>query len=487
MKASIHIKTQSLEVLAYSKSGSRVDVQDYISTPIPDECVMNGVIVDAEPIAEVLTSLKTSHPRYFSDVSIVLDGSFVYSKKIVVPGKLNKKMYDGIIRDEFSDVATDSENLLCDYFPLGSNPDGSKQILGCAVEQTHVDTYLSLFKSCGIQPTSIHLGIEVIMQYINTRPEIADAPFVLNIVDDFILLSMIFQNGISVFQSRTRLFGEDSTSLARNSVDGLSGILQFNRSQNFEELHKCYYLGLSREDLHIISQINPYENMEFLSLDIYASTKGANKLPPDAHFVFLNTLMPSGQFNLLTSYKTLEKAKKERKPKNLLIPIVAGVAGILLVAIVTLFSFVRNVEGQVREIEDFLNHPETVRQVDEITILEAETAHINAIRSSIGGRIDFKEDMAHLTSDILSTLLHVSGSNVTINGTRFDSAQRTMSVSATALRQEDTARFVEQLSTEPLIYSVLYTGFTAGDGGTVSFTIEVIATQWIDQDDGEAD
>jgi len=178
-----------IEVLSYTKIGSHVTVKDFFTYPLPDECVINGVILDGSPIIEGLRFIKDAHPQMFKDTSLVLDGSFVYTKRINVPGKLNKWMYYQVIRDEFKEIATDPENLICDHLLLGINEDGSKQILACAVERTHTEAYLAILNDAGIEPKKVRLGIQAILRYISSKPEFGDQPFVLKIVDGELVAS----------------------------------------------------------------------------------------------------------------------------------------------------------------------------------------------------------------------------------------------------------------------------------------------------------
>ena len=163
MKASIYISSEMIKVLLFTKIGHRITVKDYLTHPLPEECVLNGVILDNAPIIEKLRLLKSSQSGVLKEVSLVIDGSFVYTKKITVPGKLSKIMCDEVIRDEFSEISTDAENLICDHFKLSSNDDGSIDILACAVESAHAQAYLDIFKAADIKLSNVNIGILAVL------------------------------------------------------------------------------------------------------------------------------------------------------------------------------------------------------------------------------------------------------------------------------------------------------------------------------------
>ena len=478
MKASIHINTDIVEVIAYVKTGDKITIKDYITHPLHEECVINGVILDGAPVIDALRALKNENPLLFKDASLVIDGSFVYSKKISVPDKLNKKLYDEVIRDEFADVASDNTNLICTYYPLGKNPDGSKQILACAVENTHARAYLSIFNNLEIKLTSIHLGVQAVLHFIRSRSDLKNLPFVLNVVDGEMLLSMIFQDNASVFQSRTRLYGDDRLTLVRSTLDGLSGIIQFNKSQNFDDLTHCYYLGLSGSDMDLIELGNPYPELSFELLDIYKEAKDAAVLPPVAHFAYLNALIPDTQSDLLSSMRALIKARKNTRPKNKWIPVFISL-GVLFAAIIALLWILRDgVEREVRELNEFLQNPATIEQSDELRILSSETIRLNNIRSTIAGQMDEKALQPQISRELADVLVETGGSEVTVRSFSFNSATGTISVSGASGDETGASGYVEELRNDPLIDSVIYTGYSTGSGGNFIFTIDVVAAAW---------
>jgi len=466
-----------IKVLAYTKSG-RVSVKDFLTYPLPEETVLNGIIIDGAPIVEGLRLLKNEKPLLFNDVSLVIDGSFVYTKKITVPGKLNKLMYDEVIRDEFAEISSDSENLICDHFLLSSNDDGSKDILACAVENAHAQAYLGIFSAVGIKLTSVHLGVMTVLQFVENNSDLKVIPFVLNVVDDVILLSMIFQNGVNVFQSRTRLYGDDRATLVRSTLDGLSGIIQFNKSQNFTDLTYCFYLGLSTSDMDLVALNATHPELTFSQLNIYSDAKGAEQLPPGAHFAYLNTLVPDAKSDLLNNIKMLEKAKNKRKPKNRWLPVLAGTVLLLAAVIAVLWILVSGVDRDIRKQNDFLNNPNTISERSRIDGLKANTRHVNSLYDAVAVRNAEAAAKPQLSRRLLEAILKTAGNSVTISGINFSADNRTVSVSCSGVTEFAAATFVEALSRNPLIDTVYYTGYSTGGAGEFLFTIDVIAEGW---------
>jgi len=461
------------EVLSYTKTGNHVSVKGYHTCPLPEECIINGVILDGTPIIQGLNALKSSQPGLFNDVSLIIDGSFVYTKRITVPGKMNKWMHIQVIRDEFAEIATDAENLLCEYIPLSNNPDGSKQILACAVEKSHVDNYISIMKSAGIEVKKVRLGIQAILRYISNKPELKQLPFVLNLVDGEILISMIFQNGVSVFQSRTRLFGEDRATLVQNTLDGLSGIIQFNKSQNFDDIKNCCYIGLSDTDMDLINVNNPYPDIDFSIIDLFKGVKGSEILPPNAHITYLNTLIPDSEPDLLQKIKELDKIKKRNKPKKIWIPILAGLVAILMIAVVLLWMSVLRIERDVRDLNTYMNSPKVLAEKEELAYLNADTTAINNSHDNINRQITTNDARPVLSRNQIDTIMQTGGDNISVNSFTFSDKDGKINLNASALTEFDASTYVDRLRANALIDNVEYLGYSSTSANLFGFSIAV--------------
>ena len=483
MKASIHISTDMVKVLAYTGAGNRVEVKDYLYHPLPEECVLNGVILDGAPVIEALVTLRNAKPDLFKEVSLIIDGSFVYTKRVTIPGKINKLVTDGVIRDEFAEISSDSENLICDHHVLKINEDGSKDILACAVENAHAQAYLAIFHAAGITLTSVHLGILTVLQFVEGNAELRKTPFVLNIVDDVVLLSMIFQNGVNVFQSRIRLYGESRESIVRSTLDGLSGIIQFNRSQNFAELSNCLYLGLSDADMSLIALNASYPDIRFNALNIFRGVKGAERLPPEAHFNYLNTQVPDTTSDLLANIKMLEKAKLRNRPKNYFLLIGAAVGAVLIVTLGVLLILNTMVQRDVRQLKAYMEHPNSVESRQIIDNLKSDTTRYINLHEAVVFQKSETESKPHLSSRLLDLLTRTAGSAVKFNGINFSSDNGTISLSCSSPTEFDAAIFVEALNRETMIETAYYTGYNTTGAGEFVFSIDVIARGWREEAD----
>ncbi|MDR2600572.1 MAG: pilus assembly protein PilM [Oscillospiraceae bacterium] len=479
MKSSIQISRHAIKVVSYtSGGGSRIAVKAFNTYPLPDECVMNGVIIDAAPVIDGLNSLKSQVPGAFKDASLVLDGSFVYTKKVTVPGKLTPIMYDRVIRDEFSEVAQDAENLLCSFYALADNPDGSKQILASGVENIHAQNYIAMFAAAGITLTSIHLGVQTLLRFISSKPELKTTPFVLNVIDDVILFSMIFQDGVSVFQSRTRLYGEDRVTIVNSTLNSLAGINQFIKSQNFADITHSLYIGLDSNDMELIASNNNYPDIRFGLLDIYGNSTGTEQVPADAHYAFLNALMPENAPDVFASIKMLERAKKGDKKINPMIPIGIITAAVIAITLGTLLILTTILNIDNNDMRDYLDSPAVFDERNEIDMLIIHTNRINTLSSAVEARTVELNSMPHVHRELFETVLSIAGETVVVSSISFNYVDAKMSVTAITSEEFYASTFVENLRNNALIEDVYYTAYSTTATGHQSFSIDIVQVGW---------
>jgi HAMP domain-containing protein len=384
-------------------------------------------------------------------------------------------MFYQVIRDEFAEISTDAENLICNHFPLGFNEDGSKQILACAVERSHADTYLAIMKAAGIELNKVHLAEHSVLHYFDSKPEFSAKPFVLSIVDDDILTSMIFQKGICVFQSRTRLYGDDRATLVQNTLDGLSGIIQFNKSQNFDEFSHCFYLGLSDSDLDLVRMNTAYPEIYFSNLELFKGVKGAEILPPNAHIAYLNTLIPDNETDLLQGIALSEKIKKRNKPKKVWIPVLAGLVAVLVCVIAVLWFMSARVTRDVRELTDYMNSQRVIDEKDELLRLNYEINKATTAFDEAWVLIAEREAMPLLTSELIETIVRTGGVTVTVNSFSFRDNPGTVHVTATAATEFSASEYIDRLRAHHMIEYIDYQGFRSDQAGAFNFWFDVKA------------
>ncbi|MCL1807172.1 MAG: hypothetical protein FWG31_05665 [Oscillospiraceae bacterium] len=465
MKSSVYISTEKIEVVGYE--GKKV--KRFVEYPLAEGTMINGMITDAAFLTECLTAMRQENPQLFNAPSLIVDGSAILSRRLVTP-RLSKKRYQQLVRDDFADTTDNPDNLVCGYHKFGTEGN-SDIIFACAVDRTRVDAYVSAFSSAGIKLSSIRVGAEALLNYVNAKPELNKASFVLNVIDGPTMLSMIFDNGSNVFMSRSRLYGDTKEQLFQNVLDNMNGLIQFNRSQKFAEITQCYYLGVNEADLRLIEAINPYADIAMKLLDVYSDAGG--NLPPEAHFVYLNTLMRPDSINLMSGRRELDKHVKHKKPKKLAVPLLIAYVLILALPIGYFWWMNRDLDKEIETINAFINDEATIEKRNALDALTAETRHYSGIVSQYNEIVDWQNRRNAVTSEMLEFIIMQFSEMVTVTSFDYNELTHTVRLQAKSGTYTDMTYYLDGLARNTgMIEYANNSGYNSDTEGVV-FSVEI--------------
>jgi hypothetical protein len=464
MKSSIYISTEKIEVVGYAGRS----VKRFVTYNLPEGTMINGMITDSALLTECLTSMRAENPDLFTSPSLIVDGSAILSRRIITP-RLNHKRYLQLVRDDFADSTDNTGNLVCGYYKLNAQ-DGQDAILACAVDKGLVDAYMSTFKSAGIKLSSIHVGVEALINLIDSRPELKNASFVLTLIDGFTAVSMIFEKGNNVFMSRARLYGDAKEQVFQNVLDNLNGLINFNRSQSFSEITQCYYLGVSDADMRLIEALNPYAGIQMNNLNLF---KDNSVLPPEAHFAYLNTLMPSDSINLITARKELDKHIKSAKPKNLLPLLLLVYLLILALPVGYMWWQVREVDREIEGIESFLSDPSIEVRQSELEAKQNDTREYSRVESQFNDLIDWEDSLIRVSSRMLDLFIIEHSAYAAVTQFDYDEKSNTVRVGAVSPDPDSATRYVDALMRSDMVLSIRFTGYVVNNDDGTTFSLDI--------------
>lgn len=469
MKSSIYISSEKIEVIGYTNAAKSISVKNYMVCPLPEGTMINGTIIDSAHLVECLSAMRAKKPLLFSEPSLIVDGSSILTKRIDAP-KLKKHQYIRLIMDDFADSAEDFEDMVCDYHSLNA---GSSAILGYVTEKALVDSYISVFGKAEIKLKSIRIGVQSIINYVNSNPALNNKTFILNVIDGVTMLSMIFENGVNVFMSRTRLYSEENEQLIQNIFENLSGLIQFEKSQKFNNITNSYYMGLSRDALNFMREINPYPDITLEHLDIFRDIDGTDKLPAETHFACLNMFLSDDSIDLIHSRKMLDKIKRLERPKNYWIPVLIGAAVLIALPVVYLNSQVSAVNAKIMQLNTYMTDPAVMQKSTQIDALMEETAHYNDVINQLQEKTELDNSKSLVSNQVLELITSTYRHKVSVTDFDFDENAGVIHVNGVCANQVDAAGYVDALKTNSRINAVKYTGYSYGRDGEYKFSVDV--------------
>jgi len=333
-----------------------------------------------------------------------------------------------------------------------------------------VDRYIEVFAQAGIKLLSIRIGVELLLDFVATKPQLQKSTIVLNVLDGQTMLSMVFVGGDNIFMSRTRLYGEDKAQLFNNMLENLSGLIQFVQSQKHGAITESYYLGVSEADIALLKEINPYDDIMIGTLEL---SKSAVEVPAKAHFAVLNAKSAKGGVDLLEARKLLDAYVKNKQPKKWWIPALVVYVLMFLGATGYLLYEIHNLNQQIKEIEDYINSPYVVQRQAELNELRNETNYYNDIVQQAEERAEWERQMPAATSDILDFIIFGHGTAVTVRSFEFNERSETVRVNAACVDAQIANNYVNALYREGVAENVQYTGYGSDSDGMFTFSVEI--------------
>jgi hypothetical protein len=477
VKSSVYISSGKITVVGYSGK----TVKGYMTSPLPEGVMIGGKITDSGYLAECLAGMRAQHRDLFTEPSLIVDGSAIMTKRIVTP-KLSKKRYDRLVYDDFAESAGGAE-MACGY--AAQKTGNSMTLLACAADKELIESYMSVFREAGIKLDTIHLGIQSLINFVNARPALANTTFVLNVVDGMSMLSLLFDGGVNIFMSRNRLYSENREQLIQDVIGNLSGLIQFAKSEKFNDIQYSCYLGLDENDMRYMQAVNPYTNIQLGVLDIRDGVRGAEQLDPDAHFAFLNTLLDDGSIDLIRSYKSMGKMKKRERPKRGWIAALV-VLVVLLAVPVALFMWQESVITQrTQEINDYVNDPEIAMRSANLDLIGMETARYANIRDSVRRYEDANAAMPAISDELLDLITETNSDRIDISSFDFNESGGTLRLSGTGITIDDGATYALELEENPLVVTTNFTGTGETGDGRFGFSLNVLLSTPITEGAGE--
>lgn len=467
MSNSIFISNSEIQVVKYSRSGDKIKIHGYVSSSLPEGCIINGVITDFQLLIGQLKQLKEKEPSFFSKLSLTVDTNSILTKKIPVPS-LKKDKYYLIVQDELRGRLSAYREVLFD-FSFWSKRKKNTVILGAGVDKTAIDAYLTVFKEANIKLERISIGIESILRYLEDYKFNREDTFALNIIDKVSMISLIFENGEFVFSTRSRIMGENPNQEARSILQNLSQLFQFNKN-----ITKSYYLGANDELISEIKNVNTISEVEVSHFNFNLKMKGVPKLETSLHFVLFGTYADDRYINFFDTFKRIEKAnKKPSKFKpiylvGLLIPI--GIAATFQI----LNTVTNEIENDNTKIKSFLQSDQIRDQKQQIENYQREINQWNEVRKNIDLGIEDFNNSTTINSETVNSIYGLIGNQVSIKSFSFDAESNSFDINATANSQLDISTYGSRLKDTNLFSDVQYLGYQGSESSTV-FTFKIKA------------
>jgi hypothetical protein len=200
----------------------------------------------------------------------------------------------------------------------------------------------------------------------------------------------------------------------------------------------------------------------------------ANQADVQSYISAASGLVTNGKWhNILNQFSDKKKKTGGQSYKGIyaiIIVLIIMVVGTVAAAAV---KMVRN--SKLNELEDEINSPAVIMQIDEYDELLIRNSFLNNQYRAIA---DIDENIASYpvcNNDILDILSECAGNIVSVNFESFDADKGLVSISATAENVDNINLFIKELTTREVFNKIDYTGYSY-DNQTDLWDIHVTCT-----------
>ncbi len=464
MGNSIFISNNRIQAMSLKKNG-HVKVNQYVSAELSGRSMINGVITNVQELVTQLQALQQRNPALFKDATLTIDAGSLVTRKIQAP-QLNKPQYDKLVQEELADQTAAYEDMLYDYTFLTKGKKGGS-MLACAVNTPFIETYIQVFEQAGIKLAAIHVGLETLISFVSGNKEMNKGVIALNVLDGINMLSMIFENGEYIFSTRTRLLGETEEEYAASIAQSLSSLTQFNKN-----ISQVFYIGASDRLLSLIKNQIMMVELPLINYDLLKKAGSSIAVSEACHFAYLEGFADAKCMDLLRLYQS--KNKKQRKPLNKLYLIPAVFAALVVLATIGLRVGVALDNKEIKEINAYLESEIVKTKIAEIAAIEKQQAEYEGFYKLFDEAEKSFAEYPLFTQEDYKALYDNAQGKVTIGAVKFDSAKKTVAVSAQAASEFESANYIARLSGNEKFKNITYTGYSQSSQGAYGFSFTIL-------------
>lgn len=480
MQTIVFFSNVGIQVLQGVIKGGHLTIQNFKTIPLEPGVFINGVITKEEALRDTISTAMEEDKDLFKNMNLLIESSLIVTKNIEVP-KLSPKELTALVGNEFEDTAGNYEELIVDYSTIpGVN---GQNMFCCAVEKKLLKPYVDLFESLKIKINRIDVGLSTIIKYVSGTRDYDGMTFALNLLDGNNLLSLLFENGLYVFSTRSRVMAKRGTEAFASELSiRLSSLIQFNKSEKSEHsLAMSLYAGLDEYEL------NTLKNVVFdpdIKLFILPQTPNIQvNFNIEDTFDFGGYLYPITGFftgksdiNLMRDYKQSNVVKKESnyKYKALILPI--GLAVLFLGVFLTFFILNMQMEKNLNWINEYLNDEQVQAEYTQAQTLNAQIALIDEEISRMENINKAIMSNPKLVSEKLYRMRELCNGVIALNTMAYDGITGDINMTAMANNEQEAARYIQRLKDTGYFTQVVYIGYAELEMSQTSTTTTAITS-----------
>jgi type IV pilus assembly protein PilM len=155
----LDIGSSAVKAVELRKTGRTFRVAAFGSAPVPPDCIVDGAIIDATSVAEVIRQLLDTRRIRTKEVVASLSGNAVIVKKINLPVMTDAELAESIYWEAEQYIPFDIQDVNLDYqilsAPQAPDPRATMEVLLVAAKKEKIADYTGVISQAGRVPVVV--------------------------------------------------------------------------------------------------------------------------------------------------------------------------------------------------------------------------------------------------------------------------------------------------------------------------------------------
>ncbi|MCR5128068.1 MAG: pilus assembly protein PilM, partial [Lachnospiraceae bacterium] len=394
MKVNVFLSNSSIQVVLGEKSGKKVRIKALYAEQIPDGTLLNGTIINEAALQDTIQTTWAKHRIREKTVDLVINSPHLMARRLEMPLLSGNKATKYVNNDvDEKDTARFTEPVL-GWYPV-SKKKKTQLVISEMAEREFIETYIRIFEAAGVKLNSIHAGINLAVNMIQTQ--VRSNTLVYMILDGMNLTTILFAQGNYFNNLNTRVYSIPGTSEFSAEIrNAISSIRQFATAQHIEDaISNIYIAGLTMEDMALLkSELQGYPLGDVLGImtcpDSVVMNSGADRFG-DYLFSVAGFFGTKEGLSILEALRRDSKEfQKKKKITAMVVPYVTVVI-LLILATIVLLVYRNQKKRELEALQQYNTDPLTVQSAAEYDRLLQDAGRLGRAQGSVDLLKEYRE------------------------------------------------------------------------------------------------
>lgn len=419
---------------------------------MPEGSLLNGMITNEQELTEQLRELWRERALPKDHVRLVLESSHFSVKTLAVP-KMKEKEVCGVVLREFAEMEQYEEKLY-DHAVFKEIEGGGQDILAVMVNRSYIEGWQKIFHDIGVELERITVSRETMTRYFASCGQLRQGAYVLILLDDMILTSVLWIDGRLVSADRKRVFSEVGSEEFYTEISrSVSSIRQYYISQKKSgKLSKLFLCGFKEQDVGRCQ-----ESLDRFELDMQVESF---KEP------YADNVMAAG--GLITAKKPVNMLRvwkeKKKEDKGIGTFVKKAVPVLVLLAACVLVTAGLMVGSSMRmkkatEISEYLTDTELVQEKMLVESLKRDIGSMERMILQSKQVREMKNSYPAADSRVTDKIRSAADHNMTVRIVSYSAETGELNVEIRTPVVESVNRYVSALQDTGMFVKVGYSGY----------------------------